>query len=67
VFFLPLCVAVLHVAGSLKMISLMLKMFGLLDVPYIALNALGASIGVAALYLLFYWRTAKSYYKLVKF
>jgi hypothetical protein len=37
---LPLAVAVCHVAGSLHMMILMLQLFGLMDVPYIALNTL---------------------------
>ena len=67
VFFLPLLVAVCHVAGALHMISLMLALFGLLDLPYIAMNSLGAAVGVALLYWLFYHNTAKTYYKMVKF
>ena len=67
VFFLPLAVAVCHVAGSLHMMTLMLRLFGLMDVPYIALNTFLAAFGVAALYGLFYHRTAKTYYRLVKF
>ncbi len=67
VFFLPLTVALCHVAGSLKMIALMLQVFGLIDVPFISLCSLGAAVVVALVYLLFYRRTAKSYYKLVRF
>ena len=67
VFFLPLLVAVCHVAGSLHMMTLMLHLFGLMDVPYIALNTFGAALGVAALYGLFYNKTAKTYYRMVKF
>ena len=67
VFFLPLLVAVCHVAGSLHMMILMLQLFGLMDVPYIALNTFASAVGVAALYGLFYHKTAKTYYKMVKF
>ena len=67
VFYLPLLVAICHVAGSVHMISLMLLLFGLTDVPHIALNTFGAALGVAILYGLFYIKTAKTYYKLVKF
>ncbi|MEA4927463.1 MAG: FtsX-like permease family protein [Candidatus Limiplasma sp.] len=67
VFFLPLLVAVCHVAGSLHMMTLMLFLFGLTDVPYIALNTFLAAVGVAALYWLFYGKTAKTYYRMVKF
>lgn len=67
VFFAPLLVALCHVAGSLPMIMLMLQMFGLMNVPFIALCSMGAAVLVALLYLIFYRRTAKSYLKLVKF
>lgn len=67
VFLAPLAVALCHVAGSLHMISLMLQVFGLLDVTFIALCAVGASVLVALSYLLFYRRTARTYYKLVRF
>jgi len=67
VFFLPLAVAVCHVAGSLHMITLMLRLFGLLDAPYIALNTFLSAAGVMALYGLFYVKTAGTYYKLVKY
>ena len=67
VFFLPLAVAVCHVAGSLHMMILMLQLFGLFDVPYVALNTFGSALGITALYWLFYHSTAKTYYKMVKF
>ena len=67
VFFLPLIVAVCHVAGSLHMMVLMLRLFGLVDVPYIAGNTFLSAFGIAALYWLFYGKTAKTYYRMVKF
>lgn len=67
VFYLPLAVAVCHVAGSLHMMILMLQLFGLMDVPYIALNTFAAALGVAIFYWLFYRQTAKTYYRMVKF
>ncbi|MEA5016984.1 MAG: FtsX-like permease family protein [Candidatus Limiplasma sp.] len=67
VFFLPLVVALLHVLGSLHMIILMLKALSLADAPYIALNAFLAAVGIAALYTAVYLRTAKTYYKMVRF
>jgi putative ABC transport system permease protein len=67
VFFLPLLVAVCHVGGSLHMVTLMLRLFGLMDAPYIALNTFLAAAGVMALYGFFYIKTAGTYYKLVKF
>ncbi len=67
VFFLPLLVAVCHVAGSLHMMILMLQLFGLMDVPYIAFNTFLSALGVAVLYGLFYVKTTGTYYKMVRF
>ncbi len=67
VFFLPLFVAGCHVAGSLHMMVLLLQLFGLVDVPYIALNTFLSALGIAVLYGVFYLRTTGVYYKLVKF
>lgn len=67
VFMAPLLVALCHVGGSLHMIMLMLRMFGLSDTPFIAVCSLGAALVVGVAYLLFYLRTAGTYYKLVQF
>lgn len=67
VFMAPLAVALCHVAGSLKMITLMLRMFGLSDAAFISLCSMGAVVVVVAAYLIFYHRTARTYYKLVQF
>ena len=67
VFLAPLLVALCHVGGSLHMIVLMLRMFGLVDASFISVCALGAAGLVAAAYLVFYWRTARTYYRLVQF
>ncbi len=67
VFMAPLAVALCHVAGSLKMITLMLRMFGLSDTAFISLCSMGAVVVVVAAYLIFYHRTARTYYRLVQF
>lgn len=67
VFFLPLAVALCHVAGSLHMIILMLRGLSLADAPYIALNTFLAAAGIAAVYTAVYLRTAKTYYRMVRF
>jgi putative ABC transport system permease protein len=67
VFFLPLFVAGCHVAGSLHMMVLLLQLFGLMDVPYIALNTFLSALGIAVLYGIFYLRTVGVYYKQVKY
>ena len=66
VFFLPLIVALIHVCGSLNLISLMLGAFGLVDKGFIMLCSIGSALIVAAVYLAFYGQTAHSYYKLVR-
>ncbi len=67
VFFLPLLVAVCHVAGSLKMVTLMLRALGLSNTPYITLNVFLAAAFVAMFYFVFYAKTTKTYYKMVRF
>lgn len=66
VFFLPLAVALIHVVGSLHLISLMLQAFQLSDAGFIKLCSIGSALIVAAVYLAFYGQTAHSYYKLVR-
>ena len=67
VFFLPLLVALCHVGGSLHMVTLMLNIFGLTDVPFIAACTVFSALLVALLYFLFYYRTAAAYFRLVRF
>lgn len=67
VFFLPLLVALCHVGGSLHMVALMLCVFGLTDVPFIAGCTVFSAVLVALLYFLFYHRTAATYFRLVRF
>ncbi len=67
VFALPLIAAICHVAGSLHMMTKILMLFGLMDIPYIALNSFLTALIIALVYGLVYLRTAKTYYKLVKF
>ena len=66
VFFLPLAVALIHVLGSLRLISLMIQAFELNDTRFISLCTLGSALIVAAVYLAFYGQTAHSYYKLIR-
>ncbi len=67
VFFLPLLVAICHVAGSLHMITLILGLMRLTDAGYIALTTFLAAGGIGLLYGGFYLKTAKTYYHLVRF
>jgi putative ABC transport system permease protein len=67
VFFLPLLTAICHVAGSLRMIALLLRILRISNVPYIAVNVFLAAAFVALLYGVFYAKTAKTYSKMVRF
>ncbi|NLV59585.1 MAG: FtsX-like permease family protein [Clostridiales bacterium] len=67
VFFLPLVVALCHVLGSLHMVTLMLKALSLSDAAYVALNTFLTAAGIAVLYTAVYLRTARTYYKMVRF
>ncbi|HHT72896.1 MAG TPA: FtsX-like permease family protein [Firmicutes bacterium] len=65
VFFLPLAVAAMHVAGAFKMITKLLTVFNLTNVPLFAACTLGTFLAFAALYALVYRATAKVYYRIV--
>lgn len=65
VFFLPLVTAAVHIAFAFPVITKLLAMLNLTNVPLFALCTVG-SLGVfAVLYALVYGLTAKIYYKLV--
>ena len=65
VFFLPLGMAVVHIAFAFKMITKLLLVFNLTNVTLFALCTLGTVALFAAIYGLVYLLTAKVYYKLV--
>jgi putative ABC transport system permease protein len=67
VFFLPLAVAICHAAGSLHMITLIMRLLQLSNAPSIAANIFLAAIFVTLLYGAFFAKTAKTYYKMVRF
>jgi hypothetical protein len=46
---------------------LMLRLFGLINMPYVALNVFLSAALVAVVYSAFYAKTAKTYYKIVRF
>jgi len=65
VFFLPLGMAVIHIAFAFKMITKLLLVFNLTNVTLFALCTLGTVALFAAIYGIVYLLTAKVYYKLV--
>lgn len=65
VFFLPLLMAGLHIAMAFKMITKLLMVFSMTNIPLFALCTL-ATFGVfAVIYALVYIVTAREYYKIV--
>lgn len=65
VFFLPLVTAVIHIAFAFKVITKLLYMFNLSNIPLFAVCT-GVTILVFALFYIFvYALTAKSYYQIV--
>ena len=65
VFFLPLGMAVVHIAFAFKMITKLLLVFNLTDVSLFAICTLGTVALFALIYGIVYLLTAKVYYKLV--
>ena len=66
VFILPIIAAVLHTMGALHMMSQLLALFGLGDMPLIAGSIFGTAAVFALLYGGVYMATAKTYYKMVR-
>lgn len=66
VFFLPVIVAIVHNAFSIKIVSFMLKLLGLVD-PNSYLIASGISLALyLCFYFVIYYLSAKAYYKMVQ-
>ena len=61
VFFLPLAVAVIHLAGAFRIISKMLLLFGLTDIALFAVCALITIAAFSAVYGCVYSLTARTY------
>lgn len=66
VFFLPLVVAVIHVAGAFNMITRLLALFKLTDIRLFLICTLATVVIFALIYGVVYWITTKSYYKIVR-
>ncbi len=65
VFFLPIIMAGIHVLASFKMITKLLGVLGLTNVPLFAICSVGTVIVFVIIYAFVYAMTAKTYYKIV--
>lgn len=65
VFFLPLVAAVIHVAAAFSMITKLLAMLNLTNVPLFIAATAGTILVFAIVYALVYVGTARVYYKIV--
>lgn len=66
-FFLPLVVALIHVAGAMPTITVILMQMGISTLAYTFWMTLGSALLVGLVYGLFYRLTAGAYLKLVRF
>lgn len=66
VFFLPLMMAVIHLAFAFPMLQKILLVMGLADVPLILLSTLGCVVVFAIAYLVIYAFTARTYTNIVE-
>lgn len=65
VFFLPLFVAACHVAGSFLLVTRLLKLFALTNIPLFAMCTLITFLVFSVIYVTVYAITSRSYYKIV--
>lgn len=65
VFFLPLVVAVIHVAAAFPMITRILSIMNLVNIPLIVMCLAGTALVFGVIYMAVFWLTSRSYYKIV--
>ena len=65
VFFVPLVMAGIHVLAAFKMITRLLLIFSMANVPLFALCTVITFLVFAVIYALVYMVTAREYYKIV--
>lgn len=65
VFFLPLLTAVIHIAFAFKVITKLLTVLNLTNVPLFAICTAGTILVFAIFYAIVYYLTARVYYKIV--
>jgi putative ABC transport system permease protein len=66
VFFLPLVMAVIHIAAAFPVISKLLVLFNMTNIPLFALCTALTILVFAACYALIYGLTARTYYRIVR-
>ena len=66
VFFLPLVTSIVHVAFAFKMITKLLTVLGIVNIPLLMMCTGGTVILFAILYSVVYALTAKAYYRIVE-
>lgn len=65
VFFLPLVTAVIHIAFAFKVITRLLAIFNLTNIPLFAVCVIVTIISFVIIYSIVYALTARSYYRIV--
>lgn len=65
VFFIPIVMAVIHIAFAFPIITKLLKVLYLTNVPLFALCTAASVLVFAAIYMLVYYLTSKEYYRIV--
>jgi putative ABC transport system permease protein len=66
VFYLPLIMAIVHIAAAFKMITKLLLLFNLTNVPLFAVCTAATIAAFALIYFIVYTLTARVYYKIVQ-
>jgi putative ABC transport system permease protein len=66
VFFLPLIVAVIHIAVAFNVVSKLLSLFGMYSISTLAIAIGATALIFAVAYAIVYGLTAKTYYKIVQ-
>ncbi|MGE5629452.1 MAG: FtsX-like permease family protein [Solirubrobacterales bacterium] len=66
VFFLPIIIAAIHVAGAFNMITKMLALFSLTNIKLFFICSIVTILVFAAIYALIYALTTRVYYKIVE-
>ena len=64
-FFFPLFIAVIHLAVSLYAVAMLLAVFGLTNVLVLLLCAGAISLLFTFVYVVMYFSTARTYYRIV--
>lgn len=65
VFFIPLIMAIIHIAFAFNVIKRLLAIFSLTNVPLFALCTVVSILVFASIYIIVYMLTAQTYYKIV--